>query len=80
MSNLKDKYQLVVGLEIHAQLSTKTKAYCSDSTEYGASANTQTSPITLGHPGTLPMSNKKVIEYAVKMGIACGSTIREHNE
>jgi aspartyl-tRNA(Asn)/glutamyl-tRNA(Gln) amidotransferase subunit B len=43
-------------------------------------ANTQTSPLTLGHPGTLPKSNKKVIEYAVKMGIACGSTIREHNE
>ncbi|MDG1189228.1 MAG: Asp-tRNA(Asn)/Glu-tRNA(Gln) amidotransferase subunit GatB [Flavobacteriales bacterium] len=80
MSSLRDKYELVVGLEIHAQLSTNTKAYCNDSTEYGAAANTQTSPLTLGHPGTLPKSNKKVIEYAVKMGIACGSTIREHNE
>ena len=74
MSSLRDKYELVVGLEVHAQLSTKTKAYCNDSTEYGASPNTQTSPITLGHPGTLPKSNRKVIEYAVKMGIACGST------
>ena len=80
MSSLRDKYELVVGLEIHAQLSTNTKAYCNDSTEYGAAANTQTSPLTLGHPGTLPKSNKKVIEYAVKMGIACSSTIREHNE
>jgi len=80
MSHLRDKYQLVVGLEVHAQLSTNTKAYCNDSTEYGALANTQTSPITLGHPGTLPMSNIKVVEYAVKMGIACGSTIRERNE
>lgn len=80
MSSLRNKYELVVGLEIHAQLSTNTKAYCNDSTEYGAVANTQTSPLTLGHPGTLPKSNKKVIEYAVKMGIACGSTIREHNE
>ena len=80
MSSLRDKYELVVGLEVHAQLSTKTKAYCNDSTEYGASPNTQTSPITLGHPGTLPKSNSKVIEYAVKMGIACGSTIRERNE
>lgn len=80
MSSLRDKYELVVGLEVHAQLSTQTKAYCNDSTEYGAAPNTQTSPITLGHPGTLPKSNKKVIEYAVKMGIACGSTIRERNE
>ena len=80
MSSLRDKYELVVGLEVHAQLSTKTKAYCNDSTEYGASPNTQTSPITLGHPGTLPKSNSKVIEYAVKMGIACGSNIRERNE
>ena len=80
MSCLRDKYELVVGLEVHAQLSTKTKAYCNDSTEYGASPNTQTSPITLGHPGTLPKSNSKVIEYAVKMGIACGSNIRKRNE
>jgi len=80
MSSLRDKYELVVGLEVHAQLSTNTKAYCNDSTEYGAAPNTQTSPITLGHPGTLPKSNKTVIEYAVKMGIACGSTIRERNE
>ena len=80
MSSLRDKYELVVGLEVHAQLSTKTKAYCNDSTEYGASPNTQTSPISLGHPGTLPKSNSKVIEYAVKIGIACGSNIRERNE
>ncbi len=80
MGSLRDKYELVVGLEVHAQLSTNTKAYCNDSTEYGASPNTQTSPITLGHPGTLPKSNSKVVEYAVKMGIACGSTIRECNE
>lgn len=80
MSNLRDKYQVVIGLEVHAQMSTQTKAYCNDSTVYGASPNTQTSPISLGHPGTLPRSNAKVIEYAVKMGIACGSEIREWNE
>ena len=80
MSNLRDKYQVVIGLEVHAQLSTNTKAYCSDSTVYGSSPNTQTSPISLGHPGTLPRSNDKVIEYAVKMGIACHSEIREWNE
>jgi aspartyl-tRNA(Asn)/glutamyl-tRNA(Gln) amidotransferase subunit B len=80
MSSLRDKYQLVVGLEVHAQLSTNTKAYCSDSTQFGARSNTQTSPVSLGHPGTLPMSNSKVIEYAVKMGIACNSNITEVNE
>lgn len=80
MSNLRDKYQVVIGLEVHAQLSTNTKAYCSDSTVYGSSPNTQTSPVSLGHPGTLPRSNAKVIEYAVKMGIACHSEIREWNE
>lgn len=80
MSSVYDKYQLVVGLEVHAQLSTKSKAYCGDATDFGRPSNTQTSAITLGHPGTLPMSNKKVIEYAIKMGLACGSTIRERNE
>lgn len=80
MNNLRDKYQLVVGLEVHAQLSTKSKAYCSDSTTYGSAPNSQTSPITLGHPGTLPKSNKKVIEYAIKMGLACQSNITERNE
>jgi aspartyl-tRNA(Asn)/glutamyl-tRNA(Gln) amidotransferase subunit B len=80
MNNLRDKYQLVVGLEVHAQLSTKSKAYCSDSTTYGSAPNSQTSPITLGHPGTLPKSNKKVIEYAIKMGLACQSNITQRNE
>jgi len=80
MNSLRDKYQLVVGLEVHAQLSTKSKAYCGDSTTYGSAPNSQTSPITLGHPGTLPKSNRKVIEYAIKMGLACQSTITERNE
>jgi aspartyl-tRNA(Asn)/glutamyl-tRNA(Gln) amidotransferase subunit B len=80
MNSLRDKYQLVVGLEVHAQLSTKSKAYCGDSTTYGSAPNSQTSPITLGHPGTLPKSNRKVIEYAIKMGLACQSAITERNE
>lgn len=75
-----DKYETVIGLEVHAQLSTKSKAYSSDSTEFGVLPNTNVSPISLGHPGTLPVSNKKVIEYAVKLGLACKCTIREHNE
>lgn len=75
-----DKYETVIGLEVHAQLSTKSKAYSRDSTEFGVLPNTNVSPISLGHPGTLPRSNKKVIEYAVKLGLACNSEIREVNE
>ena len=78
--NVYDKYEAVIGLEVHAQLSTKSKAYCSDSTEMGALPNTLVSPISLGHPGTLPKANKRVIEYAVRLGVACKSNIREVNE
>ena len=78
--SLRDKYEVVIGLEIHAQLLTKTKAYSSDENIYGEAPNTKTSVISLGHPGTLPRSNAKVIEYAVKMGIAVGADIRERNE
>ena len=75
-----EKYEAVIGLEVHAQLLTETKAYSSDENIYGATPNTKTSVISLGHPGTLPRSNKKVIEYAVKLGIAVGANIREKNE
>ncbi|MAW21608.1 MAG: Asp-tRNA(Asn)/Glu-tRNA(Gln) amidotransferase GatCAB subunit B [Flavobacteriales bacterium] len=75
-----EKYEAVIGLEVHAQLLTNTKAYSSDENIYGATANTKTSVISLGHPGTLPRSNKKVIEYAVKLGIAVEANIREKNE
>jgi aspartyl-tRNA(Asn)/glutamyl-tRNA(Gln) amidotransferase subunit B len=78
--SLRDKYEVVIGLEVHAQLLTKTKAYSSDENTYGATPNTKTSVISLGHPGTLPKSNAKVIEYAVRLGIAVGSDIRERNE
>ena len=74
------KYEAIIGLEVHAQLLTATKAYSSDENIYGATPNTKTSVISLGHPGTLPKSNSKVIEYAVKLGIAVGSRIREKNE
>lgn len=75
-----DKYEAVIGLEIHAQLSTKSKAYTSDSTEFGNLPNTNISPISLGHPGTLPRINKNNIEYAVKLGLAVNADIRERNE
>ncbi len=75
-----DKYQPVIGLEVHAQLLTNTKAYASDAAEYGAMPNTLVSPVTLGLPGVLPMSNKRVIEFAVRLGLATHCTIRERNE
>ncbi len=75
-----DKYEAVIGLEVHAQLLTASKAYSNDSTEFGSLPNSNVSVISLVHPGTLPKSNKKVIEFAVKLGLACKCTIREVNE
>ena len=80
MSLINDKYEAVIGLEVHAQLKTNTKAYSNDENVYGAKPNSKTSVITQGHPGTLPVSNEKVIEYAVKLGIAVNAKIREKNE
>jgi len=74
-----NKYEAVIGLEIHAQLATNSKLFCGDATRFGAAPNTHISPITMGHPGTLPKTNKKAVEYAIKMGIACESTIEQNN-
>lgn len=74
-----NEYEIVVGLEVHAQLRTQSKLFCGDSTAYGAEPNTHVSPITLGHPGTLPKMNRKAIELAVKMGLACHCAIEKHN-
>ena len=72
---IRDKYEVVIGLEVHAQLLTKTKAYSNDVNEYGAVPNTNVSVISLGHPGTLPRPNKKVIEFAVRLGLAVEADI-----
>ena len=80
MKNNHDRYEVIVGLEVHAQLATHSKMYCGDSTEFGTAANTQVSAISLGHPGTLPRVNKKAIEYAVKIGLATNCSIREENQ
>ncbi len=77
--SIRDKYTAVIGLEVHAQLLTKSKIYNSDSTEYGSLPNTNVGVVTLAHPGTLPRLNKRVVEYAIKMGIACHSTITRFN-
>lgn len=74
-----DKYEPVIGLEVHAQLATNSKLFCGDSIEFGAEPNTHVSAITLGHPGTLPKTNKKAIEYAIKMGLACNCEIERDN-
>jgi aspartyl-tRNA(Asn)/glutamyl-tRNA(Gln) amidotransferase subunit B len=73
------KYEAVIGLEIHAQLATNSKLFCGDNTSFGAEPNTHISPITMGHPGTLPKTNAKAVEYAIKMGIACESVIEKNN-
>jgi aspartyl-tRNA(Asn)/glutamyl-tRNA(Gln) amidotransferase subunit B len=74
-----NKYEAVIGLEVHAQLATKSKLFCGDSVAFGAGPNTHVSAITLGHPGTLPKMNKKAVEYAIKMGLACNCEIERDN-
>jgi aspartyl-tRNA(Asn)/glutamyl-tRNA(Gln) amidotransferase subunit B len=76
---LAGKYELVVGLEVHAQLSTQSKSFSPDSAAFGAEPNHHISAISLGHPGTLPRINKRMVEYAVKMGLACNCTINLNN-
>jgi len=76
---ISDKYELVVGLEVHVQLSTITKSFSSDSASFGGGPNEHVSPVSLGHPGTLPRINKKMVSYAVKMGLACNCTINLYN-
>lgn len=72
---LRKKYTPVIGLEVHVQLLTQTKIFSRDSTAYGAPPNTQVSVVSLAHPGTLPLLNKKAVEYAIRMGLACHSEI-----
>ena len=74
-----DKYEVVIGLEVHAQLLTESKLFCGDSAAFGGAPNTHISPITLGHPGTLPMLNRKAVEYAIRLGLACQSRIERDN-
>ena len=77
--DVKEKYTAVIGLEVHAQLLTQSKIFTSDSAQYGSAPNTNVSVITLAHPGTLPRLNKKAMEFAIKMGIACHSEISRVN-
>ena len=77
--SVREKYVLVVGLEVHAQLLAQSKIYSADSTAYGSAPNTNVSVITLAHPGTLPKLNRKVVEFAIRMGLACHCEISRFN-
>ena len=76
----REDYEVVMGLEVHAELSTKTKIFCSCPTAFGAKPNTQTCPICMAMPGTLPVLNEKVVEYAVKAGIATNCEISRNSK
>jgi aspartyl-tRNA(Asn)/glutamyl-tRNA(Gln) amidotransferase subunit B len=73
------QYETVIGLEIHVQLATESKAFCGDDASFGGEPNTHISTISLGHPGTLPRLNKQQVEYAVRLGLALGSEINLHS-
>lgn len=74
---MSSQFEAVIGLEIHAQLKTQSKIFCADSTRFDAGDNENTSPISVGMPGTLPVLNKKVIEYAIKAGLALNCEIQK---
>lgn len=78
-NSVRDKYTIVVGLEVHAQLLTSSKIYNTDSNQYGTQPNTNLGVVTLAHPGTLPVLNKQVVEHAIRMGLACHCTISRFN-
>lgn len=75
MENLRDKYEVVIGLEVHAQLKTKSKIFAPDGTEFGQEQNTEISPITLGMPGVLPVLNKEVVNMGILTGLALNCEI-----
>ncbi|MEK7818531.1 MAG: Asp-tRNA(Asn)/Glu-tRNA(Gln) amidotransferase subunit GatB [Bacteroidota bacterium] len=74
---MKNNYESVIGLEVHAQLLTKSKAFCSCSTEFGTIPNANVCPICLGLPGVLPVLNKQVVEFTIRMGLATNCSITE---
>ena len=73
------RYEAVIGLEVHCQLLTESKIFAADTNAFGAEPNTNISVITLAHPGTLPKLNRIAVDYAMRIGLACGSEITRHN-
>ena len=74
------QYETVIGLEVHVELATKTKIFCGCSTEFGGDPNTHTCPVCTGMPGSLPVLNKKVLEYAVAVGLATNCQINQYSK
>ncbi|MFO7171468.1 MAG: Asp-tRNA(Asn)/Glu-tRNA(Gln) amidotransferase subunit GatB [Bacillota bacterium] len=74
------EYEIVVGLEVHVELATKSKIFCGCSTAFGAEPNTQTCPVCLGMPGTLPVLNQQALEYAIRAGLALNCTINKYSK
>ena len=73
------EFETVIGLEIHAQMKTKSKIFCGCSTEFGAPPNTHTCPVCLGMPGVLPVLNRQVVENAIKLALATDLQINKEN-
>ena len=77
---MSNQYETVIGLEVHTELKTKSKIFCACSTEFGGEPNTHVCPVCLGLPGTLPVANKKVVDFAIKAGLALNCEILEFNK
>lgn len=75
-----DKYEMVCGLEVHVELQTKTKIFCNCTTEFGGDQNTHVCPVCLGLPGTLPVVNREVVNYAIKAGLALNCQVAEFSK
>lgn len=79
MSSIYEKYEPVIGLEVHAQMKTKSKAFCRCSTDFHSAPNSNICPVCLGYPGTLPVLNEELVDYSVRMGLATNCSIRENS-
>ena len=80
MSEVQTKYETVIGIEVHAQLKTKSKIFCDSATKFGQEPNSQVCPVCAGYPGVLPVLNKKVVEYAILTGLALNCEIAKYSK
>ena len=80
MASWNDNYEPVIGLEVHAQLLTESKAFCSCSTHFGSDPNSHVCPVCLGMPGVLPVLNRQVVEFLIRMGLATHCSIAPRSD